>query len=35
MQRTNDEIMQNLPELLCWEVARRDDARIVRRLHRK
>jgi hypothetical protein len=31
----NDEIPQNLAERLCWEVARRDDARLARRLYRK
>jgi len=35
MQHTNDEITQNLAERLCWRVARRDDARIARRLYRK
>jgi Transposase DDE domain len=35
MPQTNDEITQNLAERLCWEVARRDDARIARRLYRK
>jgi hypothetical protein len=35
MQQTNDEITQNLAERLCWEVARRDDTRIARRLYRK
>jgi Transposase DDE domain len=35
MSQTHDEITQNLAERLCWEVARRDDARIARRLYRK
>jgi hypothetical protein len=32
MRQTYDEITQNLAERLCWEVARRDDARVARRL---
>jgi hypothetical protein len=35
MRQTHDEISQNLAERLCWEVARRDDLRIARRLYRK
>ena len=35
MGQTHDEITQNLAERLCWEVARRDDARLARRLYRK
>jgi hypothetical protein len=35
MQQTRDEITQNLAERLCWEVARRDDSRVARRLYRK
>jgi hypothetical protein len=35
MRQTHDEITQNLAERWCWEVARRDDARIARRLYRK
>jgi hypothetical protein len=35
MRQTHDEITQNLAERLCWEVARRDDARVARRLYRK
>jgi hypothetical protein len=27
MQQTREEMTQNLSERLCWEVARRDDAR--------
>jgi hypothetical protein len=33
--QTPDEITQNLAERWCWQVARRDDARIARRLYRK
>jgi Transposase DDE domain len=35
MGQTRDEIAQNLAERLCWQVARRDDARVARRLYRK
>jgi len=35
MRQTPDEITQNLAERLCWEVARRDDSRVARRLYRK
>ena len=35
MRQSNDELTQNLAERLCWEVARRDDTRIARRLYRK
>ena len=35
MEQTHDEIAQNLAERLCWQVARRDDTRIARRLYRK
>jgi len=35
MRQTQDEITQNLAERMCWEVARRDDARVARRLYRK
>jgi Transposase DDE domain len=35
MGQTHDEITQNLTERLCWEVARRDDSRVARRLYRK
>src|SRR5262245_12811565 len=35
MGQTHDEITQNLAERLCWEVARRDDFRLDRRLYRK
>lgn len=34
MPHTNDEITQNLAERWCWEVARRDDALVARRLYR-
>jgi hypothetical protein len=32
MQQTHNEITQNLAERWCWEVARRDDTRVARRL---
>jgi Transposase DDE domain len=35
MRQTRDEATRNLAERLCWEVARRDDARVARRLYRK
>jgi hypothetical protein len=35
MTQTHDEITTNLAERLCWQVARRDDTRIARRLYRK
>jgi hypothetical protein len=35
MAQTREAITQNLAERLCWQAARRDDARIVRRLYRK
>jgi Transposase DDE domain len=35
MGQTNEELTENLAERWCWEVARRDDARIARRLYRK
>jgi hypothetical protein len=35
MRQTPDEITQNLAERLCWEVARRDESRVARRLYRK
>jgi hypothetical protein len=35
MGQTRGEIDQNLAERLCWQVARRDDARVARRLYRK
>ena len=35
MGQTRDETTRNLAERLCWEVARRDDSRVARRLYRK
>src|ERR687891_1442044 len=35
MGQTHAELTENLAERLCWEVARRDDVRIARRLYRK
>jgi hypothetical protein len=35
MGQTRDEIIQNLAERWCWQVARRDEARVARRLYRK
>jgi len=35
MGQTPDEITQHLAERLCWEIARRDDSRVARRLYRK
>ena len=35
MEQTREEITENLAERLCWEVARRDDVRVARRLYRK
>jgi hypothetical protein len=35
MGQTRDETTRNLAERLCWEVARKDDARVARRLYRK
>ena len=35
MGQTHDEIAQHLAERLCWQVARRDDSRVARRLYRK
>jgi hypothetical protein len=35
MGQTQDEITENLAARLCWEVARRDDSRVARRLYRK
>jgi Transposase DDE domain len=35
MEQTHDEMTQNLAERWCWQVARRDDTRIARRLSRK
>jgi hypothetical protein len=35
MGQTADEITENLAERWRWEVARRDDSRVARRLYRK
>jgi hypothetical protein len=35
MEQTRAAITQNLAERLCWQAARRDDARVARRLYRK
>jgi hypothetical protein len=35
MGQTRGEIDQNLAERWCWQAARRDDARVARRLYRK
>jgi hypothetical protein len=35
MGQSRDAMSQNLAERLCWEVARRDDSRVARRLYRK
>lgn len=35
MRHTKDELAQNLAERLCWEVARRDETRVARRLYRQ
>jgi hypothetical protein len=35
MRQTHDGITQHVAERLCWEVARRDDLRVARRLYRK
>ena len=35
MRQTQDELTQHVAARLCWEVARRDDARVARRLYRK
>jgi hypothetical protein len=35
MQETREEISANLAERLCWQVARRDDSRVARRLYQK
>jgi len=35
MRQITEELTQNLAERLCWEVARRDDTRVARRLYRK
>ena len=35
MEQTREAITQNLAERWCWQAARRDDARVARRLYRK
>lgn len=35
MEQTREAMAQNLAERLCWQVARRDDSRVARRLYRK
>ena len=35
MEQTREAITQHLAERLCWQAARRDDARVARRLYRK
>jgi Transposase DDE domain len=35
MGQSRNELTQNLAERLCWQVARRDDTRVARRLYRK
>jgi hypothetical protein len=35
MRQIREQLTQNLAERLCWQVARRDDTRIARRLYRK
>jgi hypothetical protein len=35
MGHTRDETARNLAGRLCWAVARRDDARVARRLYRQ
>ena len=35
MGQTREALTQNLAERLCWQAARRDDARVARRLYRK
>ena len=35
MKQTQEEITTNLAERVCWQVARRDDTRVARRLYRK
>jgi hypothetical protein len=35
MGQTREEITQNLAERLCWQVARRDDTPVARRLYHK
>lgn len=33
MQQTREEVAQHLAERWCWQAARRDDARVARRLY--
>jgi len=35
MEQTREAMAQNLAERLCWQVARRDDSRVARRLYRQ
>jgi len=35
MGQTQDELTQNLAAQWCWQVARREDSRLARRLYRK
>ena len=35
MRQIKDELPQNLAEWLCWDVVRRDDTRVARRLYRQ
>jgi hypothetical protein len=35
MEQTREEMAQHLAERLCWQVARRDDSRVARRLYRQ
>ncbi len=35
MEQTREKLAQNLAERWCWQVARRDDSRVARRLYRK
>jgi hypothetical protein len=35
MRQPQDEMTQHLAERMCWEVARRDDARVARCLYRQ
>ena len=35
MPHTRDESTENLAARWCWQVARRDEARVARRLYRK
>ena len=35
MEQTREAMAQHLAERLCWQVARRDDSRVARRLYRK